>query len=164
MQCGLFQLPRPGQRLINRKMFGFLSLGRRPFDPNVRGLTFVRYTNYHQVTFRHKNQSLESREYGRRDPSCWPRAIVYAQKLPLTLPTSGGRSVGIVRWRIWTTEFIWFCWLQLLIPRSVRWGFSEFVDVTVVCTLKNARRQRDATECVHAPFSAYNQKAIITIG
>jgi hypothetical protein len=38
---------------------------------------------------------LETREYGRRDP----------QKLPITSPTSGGRSVGIVRSRTQTMEF-----------------------------------------------------------
>jgi hypothetical protein len=37
---------------------------------------------------------LESREYGRREPSGWPRGILYPQKLALTSPTSGGRSVG----------------------------------------------------------------------
>jgi hypothetical protein len=40
---------------------------------------------------------LESREYGRRDPSRWPRGTLYPQKLALTSPSSGGRSVGIVR-------------------------------------------------------------------
>jgi hypothetical protein len=40
---------------------------------------------------------LEIREYGRRDPSRWPRGTFYPQKLPPTSPTSGGRSVGIVR-------------------------------------------------------------------
>jgi hypothetical protein len=34
---------------------------------------------------------------GRGDPLRWPRDILYPQKLPLTSPTSGGRSVGIVR-------------------------------------------------------------------
>jgi hypothetical protein len=42
---------------------------------------------------------VESREYGRRDPSRWPRGTLYPQKLALTSPTSGGRSVGIVRSR-----------------------------------------------------------------
>jgi hypothetical protein len=42
---------------------------------------------------------LESREYGRTDPSHWPRGTLYAQKLALTSPTSDGRSVGIVRSR-----------------------------------------------------------------
>jgi hypothetical protein len=39
---------------------------------------------------------LESREYGRRDPSCWPRGTLYPQKVALTSPTSGGRSDDIV--------------------------------------------------------------------
>jgi hypothetical protein len=42
---------------------------------------------------------LEIREYGRRDPSRWPRSTLYPQKLALTSPTSGGRSVGVVRSR-----------------------------------------------------------------
>jgi hypothetical protein len=49
---------------------------------------------------------LENREYGRRDPSRWPCGILCPQKLVLTSPTSGGRSVGIVRSRTQTTEFV----------------------------------------------------------
>jgi hypothetical protein len=45
---------------------------------------------------------LENQDYGRRDPSRWPLGTLYAQKLVLTLPTSGGRSVGIVR--LWTQQ------------------------------------------------------------
>jgi hypothetical protein len=48
---------------------------------------------------------LESREYGRRDPSHWPRGNVFPQKLALTSPTSGGRSAGLVRSRTQATEF-----------------------------------------------------------
>jgi hypothetical protein len=48
---------------------------------------------------------LESREYGRRDPSPSSRATLYPQKLELTSLTSGGRSVGIVRSRTQATEF-----------------------------------------------------------
>jgi hypothetical protein len=48
---------------------------------------------------------LENREYGRGDPLRWPRDILYPQKLALTSPTCGGRSVGIVRLRTKTTEF-----------------------------------------------------------
>jgi hypothetical protein len=47
---------------------------------------------------------LESREYGRRDPSRWPRGTLYTQRLALTSPTSGGRSVGIFRSRNQATE------------------------------------------------------------
>jgi hypothetical protein len=41
------------------------------------------------------NDSLESREYGRRDPPCLPRGTFYPQKFALTSPTNCGRSVGI---------------------------------------------------------------------
>jgi hypothetical protein len=40
---------------------------------------------------------LESREYGRRDSSHWPRGILYPQMLALTSLTGSGRSVGIGR-------------------------------------------------------------------
>jgi hypothetical protein len=49
---------------------------------------------------------LENREYGRGDPLRWPRDTLYPQKLALTSPTSGGRSVDIVRVRTNTIEFI----------------------------------------------------------
>jgi hypothetical protein len=48
---------------------------------------------------------LESREYGCRDPSHWPRGTLYPQQLALTSLTSGGRLVGIVVSRTQTTEF-----------------------------------------------------------
>jgi hypothetical protein len=40
---------------------------------------------------------LESREYGSRDPSRWPRGTLYPQKLTITSLTNSGGSVGIVR-------------------------------------------------------------------
>jgi hypothetical protein len=46
---------------------------------------------------------LENQEYGRRDPLLWPRYTLYPQKLALTSPTSGYRSVGIVRSRTQAT-------------------------------------------------------------
>jgi hypothetical protein len=49
---------------------------------------------------------VESREYGRRDPSRWPCGTLYPQMLALTSPTSGVRSVGIVRSRTQATEFV----------------------------------------------------------
>jgi hypothetical protein len=52
------------------------------------------------------SSSLEKRENGRRDPSRWPRDTT--KKLALTSPTSGGRSVGIVRSRTRGTEFVSF--------------------------------------------------------
>jgi hypothetical protein len=49
---------------------------------------------------------LESREYGGRDLSRWPRDTLHPQKLALTSPTSGGRSIGIVRSRTQATEVL----------------------------------------------------------
>jgi hypothetical protein len=49
---------------------------------------------------------LEIREYGRRDPSRWPRGNLYPQKLAPSSPTSGGPSVGRVRSRTRATEFM----------------------------------------------------------
>jgi hypothetical protein len=42
---------------------------------------------------------LQNREYGRGDPLRWPRDTLSPQKLALTSPASGGRSVDIVRLR-----------------------------------------------------------------
>jgi hypothetical protein len=50
--------------------------------------------------------SIENRNYGNRDPPNWPRDTLYLHKLTLTSPTSGGRSVGVVRSRTQATEFV----------------------------------------------------------
>jgi hypothetical protein len=49
---------------------------------------------------------LENQDYGRRDPSRWPRGTLYPQTLALISLTSGGRLVGIVRSRTQATEFL----------------------------------------------------------
>jgi hypothetical protein len=58
---------------------------------------------------------LENREYGRRDSSGCPRDILYPQKLAVTSPKSGGRSVGIVRLRTQATE-ISFLYVFVSVP------------------------------------------------
>jgi hypothetical protein len=60
----------------------------------------------------------ENTEYGRRDPSRWPRGTLYPQKLALTSPTSGGRSVGIVRSQTQTTKFV-FVFLYSMAPEAI---------------------------------------------
>jgi hypothetical protein len=47
---------------------------------------------------------LEYQDYGRGDPPRWPRYTPIRKKLALASPTSGGRSVGIVRSRTKATE------------------------------------------------------------
>jgi hypothetical protein len=62
---------------------------------------------------------LENREYGNRDPSRWPCCTFYPQKLALTSPTSGCRSVGRVRSRTQVTEFS-FIWWRSRVQLSVK--------------------------------------------
>jgi hypothetical protein len=49
---------------------------------------------------------LEDWEYGHRDPSRWPRDALHPQNLALSPPTSGGRSVGIIRSQTKATELV----------------------------------------------------------
>jgi hypothetical protein len=51
---------------------------------------------------------LENREYGRGIRCADQRDTLYPQNLALTSPPCGGRSVGIVRLRTKTTEFVLF--------------------------------------------------------
>jgi hypothetical protein len=59
-----------------------------------------------------RGSGLENREYGRRDPSHWPRGTLYPQKLAVTSPTCGSRSVGIVRSWTQTMEFFFVVGLE----------------------------------------------------
>jgi hypothetical protein len=54
---------------------------------------------------KNSGSGLESREYGRRDPSRCSCGTLYPQKVALISPTSSGRSVGIYRSRTQATEF-----------------------------------------------------------
>jgi hypothetical protein len=77
---------------------------------------------------------LENRDYGRGDPLCWPRNTLYPQKLSLTSPTRGGRSVGIVRSQTQVTEFVvcfvYRCLIYLLVV-LYRKGSEQALGVTV---------------------------------
>jgi hypothetical protein len=57
---------------------------------------------------------------GRGDPLRWPRDKLYTQKLTLTSPTSGGRSVGIVRLQAKARVF------RFMLEKSRRWGEIEW--------------------------------------
>jgi hypothetical protein len=52
------------------------------------------------------NSGLEKRDNGRRGSAALTMDIPHPQKLALTSPTSGCRSVGIVRWRTKATELV----------------------------------------------------------
>jgi hypothetical protein len=63
---------------------------------------------------------------GRGDSLRWPRDTLYPLKLVLTSLTSGGRSVGIVRWRTEAPEFV-FLFLLLSLPRLFFFLISPFL-------------------------------------
>jgi hypothetical protein len=61
-------------------------------------LSLVRVTE-ELLEWKSSGSGQENRINDRVDPLRWPRDTIYLQKLALTSPTSGGRSVGIVRLR-----------------------------------------------------------------
>jgi hypothetical protein len=71
-------------------------------DKNKDTLALCSYTVALISYWYHRESSLESREYSRRDPSRWPRGALYPQKLSLT---SRQATIGIVRSRTQATEF-----------------------------------------------------------
>jgi hypothetical protein len=70
---------------------------------NIKNVILQPWNEYYIVDL-YNRFGLEILEYGRMDPSRWPRGTLYPQKLALTSPTSGGRSVAIVRLRTKATE------------------------------------------------------------
>jgi hypothetical protein len=70
-----------------------------------RGLLSLVSTTEELLERKSSGSGLETREYGRMDPSRWQRGTLYSQKLALTSSTNGGRSVGIVHSRTEVTEF-----------------------------------------------------------
>jgi hypothetical protein len=63
-------------------------------------LYWLIYLFLHQLTTLSDSTPVLKTEFnGRGDPLRWPRDTLYPQKLALTSPTSGGRSIGIVRLR-----------------------------------------------------------------
>jgi hypothetical protein len=70
---------------------------------------------------------LENREYGRRNPSLWPRETLYQQTLVLTSPTSG-RSVGIVCSWTEATELLLLLLLLAGIPGKIQIDYFPYTN------------------------------------
>jgi hypothetical protein len=96
-----------------------------------RGPLSLVYTIEELLGRNSSGSGLENREYGRRDPLRWPRDTLYPQKLALTSPASGGRSVGIVRLRTKAPECFLSCFVE---SREIR---------------KNIHRERQDTRVSH---------------
>jgi hypothetical protein len=78
---------------------------------------------------------LESQQYGRSDPSHWPRGTVYPKKLVLISPTSGRRSVGILRSRTRATEFVWYTVWRMSSINRFFFIVLRPIQVSVFCCL-----------------------------
>jgi hypothetical protein len=109
---GPLSLVSTTEELLGRKRIGpgleSREYGRRDPSRWPRGTLYpqkLALTTEELLERKSSGPGLESREYGRRDPSRWPRDTLYPQKLALTSPTSGGRSVDIVRSRTQATEY-----------------------------------------------------------
>jgi hypothetical protein len=95
--CSWLQILRSGFDFQHYKIFWeAVGLKRGPLRPVS--------TTDELLGWKSSGSGLEIGECSRRDPSSWPRDILYSQKLELTSPTNGGRSVSIIRWKTQATE------------------------------------------------------------
>jgi hypothetical protein len=99
-------------------------------------LQFCSFTRRRQKSYQsHYCPGLENREYGHGDPLRWSRDTLYPQMLALTMPTGGGCSVGIVRWRTKASKFNLFghyCpWLDLSEQRNVKFSLRWYISYDV---------------------------------
>jgi hypothetical protein len=131
-QSSCLQIQRSQRYKISREVVG---LERGPLSLVSTTEELLERTN--------SGSGLEIREYGRRDPSRWPRGTLYPQKLTLTSPTSGVRLVGIVRsWtqttekdspcpcNVWYSDVQWTVFMSLfqnwsLYSRCISWIFCN---------------------------------------
>jgi hypothetical protein len=85
-----------------------------------RGPLSLVSTNEELLRRKSSGSRLEKCDYGRRDPSRWPRDNFYPKKLTLTSPTSGGLSIGMFRRLNQTTEcssvFLVFFIVSVIVP------------------------------------------------
>jgi hypothetical protein len=91
--------------------------------------------------------SYKTEIIGRGNWLRWPRNTLYQQRLALTSPTSGGRSVGTVRLRTTATEFS----LVLMVAKPLySWQIrnTEFdCNCPLFPTLQNAAAAHDKRIC-----------------
>jgi hypothetical protein len=72
------------------------------------------------IEWKSSGSYLGNRINGRGNALRWPRNTLYPQKLALTSPTNGGRSVGIVCLRTTATQFgFQFC-LRMILSSKIR--------------------------------------------
>jgi hypothetical protein len=106
---------------------------RKKSSGSGMGSTQPREYNWGATWYQSSGFCLENRECGRRVPSRWLRGTLYPQKLAITSPTSGFRSVGIVRSRTQTMEFV--CLLFLFCEVRTEFIYVRWKKVDCLCGL-----------------------------
>jgi hypothetical protein len=102
--------------------------------------------------WKNSGSGLETEINGRGNSLRWPRNTLYPQRLAPTSPTSGGRSVGIVRLRTTATEFFylaqgrgqWRPFMNTVLNHRVNWAdeeraFSRRILLLYVSKIKGQR-------------------------
>jgi hypothetical protein len=112
---------------IRRPVFDSRNYQKKKVVGLERGPLSLVSTTEELLDRKSSSSCLESREYGRRDPSCWPRGTLYLQKLAITSPTSGGRSFGIVR--LWTQRMEFFFVTNIEQILKYEWTSDSPVDL-----------------------------------
>jgi hypothetical protein len=94
-----------------------------------------------------RRSGLEIREYGRRD---------HPQKLAVTSPTNGCRSLGIVRSRTQPTEFSFesLRFFTSIADSTWKWATRIVKEITGVHVI----RQCQAVKCDHSSCGTRNQQ------
>jgi hypothetical protein len=86
---------------------------------------------------------LQDRDYGRRDPLCRPQNILYTQKLAVTSPTSGDRSVGIVRSQTKNHGVCFRCpldpWTNYRRPLGMSFSFFRSLFFLIIAFLQSTQ-------------------------
>jgi hypothetical protein len=134
---------------------GFSSFLRN--NESWTGSTQPHEYNWRAIGRKSSGSGVENREYGRRDPSRWPRDTLYPQKLALISPTRGGLSVDIVRWRIKATELLFIITIRIsltyissltlryihttILGLQLRfeWKLKSVISVTYLCKAKKVK-------------------------
>jgi hypothetical protein len=99
-----------------------------------RGPLSIVSTNEELLGRNKRGSGQENRDYCRRDPSRWSCSTIYPQKLALTSPSRGGRSVGIIRSRTKATGIL----LLLLVVVVVVVRLEEWINESLSQQLHSA--------------------------
>jgi hypothetical protein len=76
--------------------------------------------------------------------SRWPRGTLYLKKFAITSPTSGGRSVGVVRSRTQTMEFFFPSKMYTFCPLPC-FHYLNFCNLIILITKSNKTTVRNVS-------------------